>query len=64
MSSNLKEKRIDKRMTQRELSEKASISRPYLNKIENGKAVPSTTVALELARTLDCSVEELFSVKM
>lgn len=61
MTSQLKERRIDKRLTQRELSEKAAISRQYLNKIENGKAVPRTPVAIELAKALGCTVEDIFS---
>jgi putative transcriptional regulator len=64
MTSQLKERRIDKRLTQEELSKKAAISRQYLNKIENGKAIPSTPIAIELAKALGCTVEELFSIKV
>ncbi|MCC5894871.1 MAG: helix-turn-helix transcriptional regulator [Alkalibacterium sp.] len=64
MTSQLKERRIDKRLTQKELSERAAISRQYLNKIENGKATPSTPVAIELAKALGCTVEDIFSIKV
>ena len=40
-----------------------SVSRQTINYIENGTYCPSTKLALQLARTLDTTVEELFYLK-
>ena len=47
-------------MTQQELSENADVSRKSINAIENGIYVPSTVLALKIAKTLQCKVEDLF----
>ena len=47
-------------LTQRDLSESSEVSRKSINAIENGVYVPSTVLALKIARTLECSVEDLF----
>ena len=49
-------------LTQQELSELAKVSRKSINAIENGIYVPSTVLALKIARTLNCSVEDLFEL--
>ena len=48
--------------TQQQLSEAAEVSRKSINAIENGVYVPSTVLALKIARTLDCQVEDLFTL--
>ena len=58
--NNLAELRKSASMTQQELSERAEVSRKSINAIENGIYVPSTVLALKIARTLNCSVEDLF----
>jgi putative transcriptional regulator len=47
-------------LTQQELSIKAEVSRKSINAIENGVYVPSTVLALKIAKTLNCKVEDLF----
>ena len=49
-------------MTQQDLSVLAEVSRKSINAIENGVYVPSTVLALKIARTLNCSVEDLFQL--
>ena len=49
-------------LTQQELSERAEVSRKSINAIENGIYVPSTVLALKIAKTLKCSVEDLFQL--
>ena len=49
-------------LTQQELSIKAEVSRKSINAIENGVYVPSTVLALKIANTLDCKVEDLFKL--
>ena len=58
--NNLEELRKSSGLTQKELSESADVSRKSINAIENGIYVPSTVLALKIARTLECSVEDLF----
>ena len=60
--NNLEELRKAANLTQQELSESAEVSRKSINAIENGVYVPSTVLALKIAKTLDCSVEELFKL--
>jgi putative transcriptional regulator len=60
--NNLEELRKSAGLTQQDLSESAEVSRKSINAIENGIYVPSTVLALKIAKTLDCSVEELFKL--
>jgi putative transcriptional regulator len=58
--NNLEELRRSAGLTQQELSESAEVSRKSINAIENGIYVPSTVLALKIAKTLKCKVEDLF----
>ena len=49
-----------KGLTQQALSDSAEVSRKSINAIENGIYVPSTVLALKIAKTLECSVEDVF----
>jgi len=49
-------------LTQLQLSERAEVSRKSINAIENGIYVPSTVLALKIAKTLNCKVEDLFKL--
>ena len=60
--NNLEEFRRTAGFTQKELSESAEVSRKSINAIENGIYVPSTVLALKIAKTLGCSVEDLFKL--
>ena len=60
--NNLEELRKAAGLTQQELSESAEVSRKSINAIENGVYVPSTVLALKIAKTLNCTVEDLFKV--
>ena len=60
--NNLEELRKNAGLTQQELSESAEVSRKGINAIENGIYVPSTVLALKIAWTLNCSVEDLFKL--
>ncbi len=48
--------------TQEELAERAGVTRKTINTVENGKYVPSTYLALKLARALGTTVEALFQL--
>jgi|TARA_B100000809_G_scaffold255859_1_gene295002 putative transcriptional regulator len=58
--NNLEELRKAAGLTQQKLSESAEVSRKSINAIENGVYVPSTVLALKIAKILNCSVEDLF----
>ena len=60
--NNLEELRKAAGLTQQELSESAEVSRKSINAIENGVYVPSTVLALTIAKSLACSVEKLFKL--
>ena len=60
--NNLEELRKAANLTQQELSESAEVSRKSINAKQNGIYVPSTVLALKIAKTLDCSVEEIFKL--
>ena len=60
--NNLEEIRKSVGMTQLQLSESADVSRKSINAIENGIYVPSTVLALKIAKTLGCKVEDLFKL--
>ena len=60
--NNLEQVRKAAGLTQQELSESAEVSRKSINAIENGIYVPSTVLSLKIAKTLNCSVEDLFKL--
>lgn len=47
-------------MTQQELANHLNISRQTVIAVEKGKFNPSVIMALKMARTFNCSVEDLF----
>ncbi len=51
-------------LTQAELAERAGITRKSINAIETGQMVPSTILALKLARALGLTVEDLFALEL
>ena len=60
--NSLEELRKDAGLTQQQLSDFAEVSRKSINAIENGIYVPSTVLALKIANTLQCRVEDLFKL--
>lgn len=60
--NNLEELRKSTGLTQQELSVAAEVSRKSINAIENGVYVPSTVLALKIAKTIKCKVEDLFKL--
>tara|TARA_B110000027_G_scaffold93684_1_gene98953 strand:- start:192 stop:407 length:216 start_codon:yes stop_codon:yes gene_type:complete len=55
--NNLQQLRKAANLTQQELSEAAEVSRKSINAIENGIYIPSTVLALKIAKTIKCKVE-------
>ena len=60
LGNRLKERRGELGLTQAELAERCGVTRKTVNTVENGVFVPSTVLALKLARALIEPVETLF----
>ncbi len=62
MKNRIRVARAEVRMTQQQLADAAGVSRQTVNAIESGRFVPSTMLALKMARIFGTSVENLFSL--
>lgn len=62
LRNQLREARLRRNLTQADLATLADVSRKTINTVENGVFIPSTVLALRLARALSASVEELFQL--
>lgn len=60
MKNTIRVERAIKNITQAELAEKIQVSRQTINAIESNKYVPSTVLALKMARVFEKKVEEIF----
>jgi len=63
MTNTIKVQRAIKNITQEELAKAISVSRQTINAMEGGKYVPSTVLALKLAKYFEVSVEEIFKLE-
>jgi putative transcriptional regulator len=63
MKNNLRVQRAILNITQAELAEKIQVSRQTINTIESGKYVPSTVLALKMAKVFAVPVDEIFSLE-
>lgn len=62
LRNTLKSERERLGLTQAALAEAVGVSRKTINTVENGIFIPSTLLALKLARALDRPVEKLFQL--
>ena len=60
MTNNIRVERAIKNITQADLAELVSVSRQTINTIESNRYVPSTVLALKIARVFNKPVEEVF----
>jgi len=60
MNATVRDQRAALELSQADLAARVGVSRQAIGAIEAGRQVPSTLLALHLARALDCSVEHLF----
>ncbi len=60
MKNTIKVQRAIHNLTQDELAKKIGVSRQTINTMEANKYVPSTLLALKLARLFGRSVEDIF----
>lgn len=62
MNNRIKIQRAIKDVTQAQLAEVIGVSRQTINAMEKNKYVPSTVLALKLARFFEIPVEDLFTL--
>lgn len=60
MKNNIRVERAKKDITQAELAGLVSVSRQTINTIESNRYVPSTVLAMKIARVFGKPVEEVF----
>lgn len=63
MKNLIKVERAKKNWTQEFLANKIGISRQAINAIEAGKFVPSTVLALKMAKVFESTVESIFQLE-
>ena len=63
LTNQIKVQRAIKNITQEELAAQIGVTRKTINTIETGKFIPSTILAIKLARFFEMKVEELFILK-
>tara|TARA_R110001592_G_scaffold353787_1_gene652941 strand:- start:92 stop:292 length:201 start_codon:yes stop_codon:yes gene_type:complete len=63
MKNRLKVQRAMHDLTQADLAEKIGVTRQSINAIEKGKYVPSTVLALKIARLFNEAVENIFTLE-
>lgn len=63
MKNNVRVQRAIKEITQAELADLIQVSRQTINTIESGKYVPSTVLALKMAKVFNVAVEEIFDLE-
>lgn len=63
MKNRLRVERAERRMTQQQLADAVGVSRQTIHAIEAGRFIPSTLLALKIARQFAKPVEELFQLE-
>lgn len=61
--NRIKVERAEHNLTQEDLANKIGVSRQTINSIEKNRYIPSTILALKIARLFDKQVNELFSLE-
>lgn len=63
MKNRIRVERAELRMTQQQLADAIGVSRQTVNAIESGRFVPSTVLALKIARRFGKPVETIFQLE-
>lgn len=63
MKNTIKVERAKLNMTQQDLAEKVGVSRQTINSVESQKYIPSTVLALKIAKVFNTKVDELFQLE-
>ncbi|MGM1045739.1 transcriptional regulator [Paenibacillus uliginis N3/975] len=63
LENTMKMNRARLQLTQEQLAEQVGVTRKTINTIENGRFIPSTILAIKLAKVFGITVEELFILR-
>lgn len=63
MKNTIKIERAIARLTQEELAKRVGVTRQTINAMELNKYVPSTVLAIRVAKVFNKTVEEIFTVE-
>ncbi len=63
MKNSIKVERAKKNWTQEDLANKIQVSRQTIISIESGKFVPSTILAMKMAKVFKVTVEDIFELE-
>jgi putative transcriptional regulator len=63
MKNTIRVERAIKNMTQADLAQAVGVSRQTINTIESNKYVPSTVLALKIARVFNKPLENIFMLE-
>lgn len=58
IGANIKARRLQLQMTQKELAEKVMVDQSMICQIERGTKVPTLPLSLEIANVLSCDVKD------
>lgn len=61
MKTSLKFKRMERGLKQADLANLVNVRRETIGRLEQGQYCPSLRLAMDLAKALDTTVEDLFS---
>ncbi len=56
----IKEKRIEKNLTQEQLANLSGVSKSYIGDLERGEKEPTISVLCKIAKALDVDIKELY----
>jgi putative transcriptional regulator len=63
MKNTIKVERAKQGMSQTDLAERVGVSKQTIHSIETGRFVPSTVLALKIARFFKVKVEDIFELE-
>ena len=63
MTNKIRIERAIKHITQQQLAELVQVSRQTIKAIEQGKYVPSTVLALKIAKVFEKQVDDIFQLE-
>jgi putative transcriptional regulator len=63
MKNSIKVERARKNITQAALAESVKVSRQTINSIETGRYIPSSILAIKIAKVLEVTIDQIFELE-
>ena len=60
LTPKIKERRMEKYMSQTELAEKSGIDNGQISLYENGRRMPTLETAWKIAKAIGCHIDEMY----